>query len=96
MIDFAKYKTYNTMNGFGSADDWNRNFNQRMNFEDANLILNGRDAYEILNVSQSDSLESIKKAYRQLALKNHPDRGGNTKIMQDIIAAYTFIMKVRL
>ncbi|MDI6777357.1 MAG: DnaJ domain-containing protein [Syntrophales bacterium] len=33
-----------------------------------------RDYYEILNVHRGNSLEEIKKAYRQLALKYHPDR----------------------
>ena len=33
-----------------------------------------RDYYEILGIQQAASLDDIKKVYRQLAMKYHPDR----------------------
>ena len=40
------------------------------------------------NVSEIRTLDDLKKAYRCLAMKHHPDVGGSTQAMQEINAEY--------
>ena len=38
--------------------------------------------------SNLNKVEEIKKVYRKLCFKHHPDRGGDTAIMQEINSQY--------
>jgi len=61
-----------------------------------------RDPYSVLGVSQNASDQEIKKAYRELARKYHPDNYVNTPLadlaeekMKEVNEAYEAIQKQR-
>src|SRR3989337_2228187 len=48
-----------------------------------------KDYYKILGVNRDTSEEDVKKAYRKLAHKHHPDKsGGDEEKFKEINAAY--------
>ena len=54
-----------------------------------------RDFYDILGVAKNASEEEIKKAYRKLAMKHHPDRNpddrGSEEKFKEAKAAYEIL-----
>lgn len=49
------------------------------------------DPFNTLGVERNATPEEIKTAYRKLANKHHPDRGGNTQAFQEIQSAYDIL-----
>lgn len=91
------YSTYDTSNGFGSAWEWRKNFNERFTKEEADEILGSNDPYDILGIRRSATLAEIKSAFRKLAKVWHPDLNPKrieeaTAMMKKINAAYSLLI----
>ena len=49
-----------------------------------------RDYYEVLGVNKSTSKDELKKAYRKLAMKYHPDRNPDDQEASETVS-YTHL-----
>lgn len=49
------------------------------------------DHYQTLGIAKSANPDEVKKAYRKLASKHHPDKGGDTSTFQKIEEAYRIL-----
>lgn len=88
------YKTYDTSNGFGNESEWKDSFYERMGVREAEEVVSDDSPYSILGVAIGASLMEIKKAFRALALKLHPDQNnGDDREFRRVLAAYTILTK---
>ena len=53
------------------------------------------DLYETLGVNKPSNPTEIKKQYRKLSKKHHPDKGGNPKVFTEISIAYRILIDPR-
>jgi DnaJ family protein A protein 2 len=49
------------------------------------------DPFQVLGVKKDADKETIKKAYRKLAMKHHPDKGGDEDKFKNINEAYSIL-----
>lgn len=54
-----------------------------------------KNYYDILGVKKSASADEIKKAFRKLAQKHHPDAGGDEETFKEINEAYEVLSASR-
>jgi len=80
------YKTYQGQRG--SATDWEKAFAYRMGIDAARKVVGDKSPRGILGVSAFASFKLIKAAYRALAMKHHPDQGGDSAYFQLVQGAY--------
>lgn len=89
------YKTYNPeVEGYGNPEQWKHAFNQRMGYEEAVECLREDDPYVILGINKNATSDEIKKAYRNMIKKYHPDvykEADAHERSQKIIAAYSIL-----
>jgi len=50
-----------------------------------------KDYYEVLGIGKDSSKEEIKKSYKKLAIKYHPDKGGDAEKFKEISEAYAVL-----
>ncbi len=59
----------------------------------ARPLMQRQQALSVLGLPPTATPQQIKRRYRSLAKRYHPDKGGDQRQMQRIIAAYEFLAK---
>ena len=57
-------------------------------FFNPNQNINNNEYYELLHVKKNATSSEIKKSYRKLAMKHHPDKGGDPEKFKEITEAF--------
>ena len=94
------YRTYDPeAEGYGSSWQWRGAFRERMGTDEAREVLQDKSPLAVLELPTGATWNEIKRAYRALALKFHPDHcgarglteGEATERMKAINAAFTIL-----
>jgi DnaJ-class molecular chaperone len=87
--------TYGTYEGErGNPEQWSQFCNtawEKFGFskQEASIILDYDSPYVILGIEKTATQEQIKTAWRKLVLIHHPDKGGDRKQFEKVMAAFS-------
>jgi DnaJ-class molecular chaperone len=87
----TKYQYDPSVEGYGNARQWKSAFNKRMGLDAAKEAVGSGSPYDILGVSAKATWDEIKKVYRKLVMKHHPDKGGQPATFRKIQGAYEIL-----
>ena len=74
--------------------DTNPTYEREIQYVDNNGKPNLKiDPYKILNMSKNYDKNSLKKSYMKMAVKYHPDKGGDPKKFKIVTLAYKILLK---
>jgi curved DNA-binding protein CbpA len=62
-------------------------FDTVKNNQEQQIDLTSLDPYKVLNVSKTFTWDELKDAYRQAAIKTHPDKPGGNKVVFDFVTS---------
>lgn len=72
----------------GNPRQWREAFRDRLGLDEARAAVGADSPEEILGVAVGSAWIEVQRAYRKLALKHHPDVGGNAAAFRRIQGAY--------
>ena len=90
--DPSPYGTYKGKPG--NAESWRAAFSERMTTPEALKILAEQSPLEVLGLSDDASPSDIKRAFRKLAMRYHPDSGreqASVEMFRKVRAAYEIL-----
>lgn len=98
-MDVYKKRYDPEVEGYGSSTQWRKAFNKRMSLDEAKSHIKDQSPYSILEVDKDSDWNIVRKAFRKLAMKWHPDKNPDNikeaeEKMKSILAAYTIIKNI--
>lgn len=84
--DYAPYGTYKGEPG--NPSQWREAFREAFTGTTAAEALGKDTPQEVLGLALGASKEEVQEAFRKMALRHHPDKGGDPVMFRKVYAAY--------